>query len=156
MSQADETTLGAVELILSPHPDNSLMVNASVVTASNARVAIRFNSADTERRRTAYTDFGTDHNRVVLGLRSDTTYQFTAVAVFESGEKVLSEAVEFKTGPQPTGVPEVNLLAKNEQGEGGLPFSRHQAILVVLSGDLMKRASLSGTYMVICLQQVPR
>ncbi|WP_444902580.1 aryl-sulfate sulfotransferase [Microbulbifer sp. SSSA007] len=120
VSQADETTLGAVELILSPHPDNSLMVNASVVTASNARVAIRFNSADTERRRTAYTDFGTDHNRVVLGLRSDTTYQFTAVAVFESGENILSEAVEFKTGPQPTGVPEVNLLAKNEQGEGGL------------------------------------
>ncbi|WP_444889268.1 aryl-sulfate sulfotransferase [Microbulbifer sp. DLAB2-AA] len=110
----------AVQLVLSAHPENHLMVNASVITAEAARVAIRFKSADTSRRRTDYSEPGTNHEVTVVGLRADTTYRFTAVALLDSGEVVHSEIVEFKTGSVPEGVPAVELLNKTVKSEGGI------------------------------------
>ncbi|BBM01756.1 aryl-sulfate sulfotransferase [Microbulbifer sp. GL-2] len=109
-----------VELLLSAHPENTLMVNASVATSADARVAIRVKSADTERRRTAYSNPGTEHNITVAGLRADTTYRFTVLAIFETGEVVSSEEVAFKTGSLPAGAPTVKIIASTEKSEGGI------------------------------------
>ncbi|AWF82859.1 hypothetical protein BTJ40_19675 [Microbulbifer sp. A4B17] len=109
-----------VELILTTHPENSLMVNAQVSTSGESRVAIRINSAVTDRRRTNYTDWGTEHDMTLAGLRADTTYRFTALATLESGETVQSSTVSFKTGSLPEGVPSVEVMALTEQSEGGI------------------------------------
>ncbi|MFA0812538.1 aryl-sulfate sulfotransferase [Microbulbifer epialgicus] len=109
-----------IELGLSLHPDNSLMVNASIATVSKARVAIRVKSANTKRRRTGYSNLGTEHHITVAGLRADTTYRFTAVAIFETGKVVSSEEVTFKTGSLPVGAPAINVLASTERSEGGI------------------------------------
>jgi len=109
-----------VELILSSHPENTLMVNASVATSADAKVAIRINSAESERRRTGYSNPGTEHNITVAGLRADTAYRFTALVIFETGEEISSEEVVFKTGSLPVGAPAVNVLASTEEGEGGI------------------------------------
>ncbi|GAB2888591.1 aryl-sulfate sulfotransferase [Microbulbifer echini] len=109
-----------VQLTLNTHPENTLMVNASVITSDNARVAIRFKSTNTDQQRTGYSELATDHEMTVVGLRADTTYRFTAVALLETGERVRSEVVEFKTGPQPTGVPRVELLNQTASSEGGI------------------------------------
>lgn len=109
-----------VELILSSHPENTLMVNASVAASADARVAIRVKSADTERRRTGYSSSGTEHNITIAGLRADTTYQFTVLAIFETGEVVSSEEVAFKTGSLPVGAPAVKVIASTEKREGGI------------------------------------
>ncbi|WP_444915402.1 aryl-sulfate sulfotransferase [Microbulbifer sp. TRSA007] len=123
VEQANETLLildDEVELTLSMHPLNSLMVNAQVSTSSESRVAIRINSAVTDRRRTNYTDWGTEHDMTLVGLRADTTYRFTALAMLESGDVVQSSTISFKTGSLPEGAPPVEVTTFTEQSEGGV------------------------------------
>ncbi|MCO1335737.1 aryl-sulfate sulfotransferase [Microbulbifer sp. OS29] len=111
---------GAIELILTAHPENSLMVNAKVVTESETRVAIRINSASTDRRVTQYTPWDTEHDITLVGLRADTTYRFTALLTLESGETAQSSRVAFKTGSLPDGTPPVEVVTHNELSEGGV------------------------------------
>ncbi|WP_444928674.1 aryl-sulfate sulfotransferase [Microbulbifer sp. SSSA002] len=117
---AEELLSGDIELTLSAHPENNLMVNAKIVTSSESQVAVRINSAETDRRHTSYTDWGTEHDLTLVGLRADTTYFFTALATLDSGEEVQSEAITFKTGSLPEGAPPVEVTTYTDQSEGGV------------------------------------
>ncbi|WP_444942954.1 aryl-sulfate sulfotransferase [Microbulbifer sp. ZKSA006] len=109
-----------VALMLSMHPENNLMINAKIITSSEAQVAIRINSTETERRSTDYTDWGTDHDITLVGLRADTNYRFTALARLDSGELVQSQVVNFRTGSLPEGAPPVEVTKYTDQSEGGV------------------------------------
>ncbi|MFA0813094.1 aryl-sulfate sulfotransferase [Microbulbifer epialgicus] len=108
------------QLILSPHPENTLMVNASVITEENAKVVIKFESEATEPHQVTLNEFSTEHSSTIVGLRASTTYQFTTVSTYENGNVVESEPVDFTTGGLPSGVPATEVVTHTAQSEGGI------------------------------------
>jgi hypothetical protein len=111
-----------VSVSLSAHSNNVLMVMANVVSSEISDVTIQFSSADTPMQQSAQSSASLEHNITIVGLRPQTSYQFTAVVTNQSGVITNSEPQTFTTPSLPFDLPDIQLTTSSENSYGGITF----------------------------------
>jgi hypothetical protein len=122
-----EITVGNDEPIdfdfsITAHDSNVLMVKANVTTPDVTEVSIQFESAGTAKRETVQSSAALVHNVTIVGLRPETTYQFTAMITDQSGATTLSSPKSYTTPTLPFNLPNIDLITSSDNSYPGITF----------------------------------
>jgi hypothetical protein len=107
---------------ISAHDNNFLMVMANVTTTEVTEVSIQFESADTPSRETLKSSAALTHDLTVVGLRPETTYQFTAMITNQSGAVTISGPQSYTTPVLPFTLPDIELVTSSDNSYAGITF----------------------------------
>lgn len=100
-----------ISLTVTPHPENTLLALASVISESPGTACIRFSSEGVEERssRSVELEANEEAEIVVVGMRAESRYDLKVVLQSEDGTETESVAVQHTTGSLPDNAPLVNL-----------------------------------------------
>ena len=109
------------------HDSNVLMVKARIVTNEDTEVSIQIDpaeieSTDIDSRETSKSPASTEHEITVVGLRPETSYQFTALISNELGEITTSGPQFFTTPSLPFTLPDIQLKTRSDGSYPGVTF----------------------------------
>ena len=94
---------------VSAHPDFGLAALVSVELSEPGSAYISFWSEGVAARQTEQSGEGTEHEFLVLGMRSDSPYTLQAVALSTAGDEASGEELTLTTGPLPAQLPDFEL-----------------------------------------------
>jgi hypothetical protein len=107
---------------ITAHDSNVLMIKANVTTTEVTELSIQFESADIPKRETAKSSAALTHNVTIVGLRPETTYQFTAVITDQTGAIILSSPKTYTTPALPSTLPNIELITSSDNSYPGITF----------------------------------